>query len=329
MPRVSHLSIELLQTFTTLLRHDGDAAQAAKALGINQPSMSKRLKSLRTSRAVLKRAWVKRIGKSWLLTDEGRRVWPAVQELLGRYRQLQQVTTDTSPPEPAALRFACGQTAAVQLVRNALYEWRKRNPQLPIRISTMRSDIVALGVASGAVDMALVAHTEKELAELSRVRMRLEHFARYSFAVVCSPRAPFASAVRKLPKIVSLKALAQLPLVLPEPDSATRQAIDRALAKRKLTRQMRLVIETGGWLTILAYVRSGLGVGIISEAALPSPDAPELLVRRINPRDLPPEELKLLTRAGDNGADSAAVSLARAWREALIKSEQQLAARRR
>jgi hypothetical protein len=40
------LSIELLQTFLSLLEHDGDTLAAAKDLEINQPSMSKRLATL-------------------------------------------------------------------------------------------------------------------------------------------------------------------------------------------------------------------------------------------------------------------------------------------
>ena len=43
MPRSSRLSIELLQTFLSLLEDQGDALAAAAKLEINQPSMSKRL----------------------------------------------------------------------------------------------------------------------------------------------------------------------------------------------------------------------------------------------------------------------------------------------
>src|SRR4051794_15015419 len=46
MPRPVSLSPELLQTFVEVIRHDGDAVAAAKTLGINQPSMSKRLAQL-------------------------------------------------------------------------------------------------------------------------------------------------------------------------------------------------------------------------------------------------------------------------------------------
>ena len=55
MPRPASLSPELLQTFIAVVGHDGDAVAAANALGINQPSMSKRLAQLQHAGRVLRR----------------------------------------------------------------------------------------------------------------------------------------------------------------------------------------------------------------------------------------------------------------------------------
>src|SRR5690349_2044595 len=43
MPRRASLSVELLDTFLRLLENGGDAARTATELGLNQPSMSKRM----------------------------------------------------------------------------------------------------------------------------------------------------------------------------------------------------------------------------------------------------------------------------------------------
>ncbi len=47
MPRPSRLSLELLETFVALSEHEGDATHAAEQLGVNQPSVSKRLAAIR------------------------------------------------------------------------------------------------------------------------------------------------------------------------------------------------------------------------------------------------------------------------------------------
>ena len=46
MPRSASLSFELLQTFVSLIRHEGEGAAVMKELELNQPTLSKRLKYL-------------------------------------------------------------------------------------------------------------------------------------------------------------------------------------------------------------------------------------------------------------------------------------------
>ena len=74
MPRQASLSIDLLRTFLLLIKEEGDAASTARILGINQPSMSKRLGLLQHAGRALRRPWLVRKGKTWLATEEGRRV---------------------------------------------------------------------------------------------------------------------------------------------------------------------------------------------------------------------------------------------------------------
>src|SRR5436305_15117036 len=117
MPRVSRLSLELFDTFLGVLDHDGDAA-AARELGINQPSMSKRLAVLQHAGRGLRRPWLVRVGKNWQPTDEGRRVLPAVRDLRARYERLTDFLDDRSPAPPA-FTFGCGQQAAAGFVLRA------------------------------------------------------------------------------------------------------------------------------------------------------------------------------------------------------------------
>ena len=84
MPRPPSISPELMTTFVTVVRTEGDATRAAELLNINQPSMSKRLAFLQHAGRILRRPWLERVGKTWRLTEEGRRVLPAVEELVHR-----------------------------------------------------------------------------------------------------------------------------------------------------------------------------------------------------------------------------------------------------
>jgi len=287
----------------TLIRHDGDAGQAARALNINQPSMSKRLAALQHSGKILNRPWLQRDGKTWLLTDEGRRVLPVVHELLDRYRHLTGFTNAPRPMPHSELRFACGQTAAAVLVKRALTEFRAKHPDAQIRISTMRAPQRIIGVASGAIDMALVNRDDKEIRDLARgVPLKIEPIARVGYCLVCARTSPWADAFAKLPKRdpLPLKTLADFPLIVPEPDSHTRQMLDPILHRQPWANRIIYQIEIGGWLTILDYVRAGLGVGLMSQIALEATTAGSFHVRMLATSPLRSQVLKLVTRDAED-----------------------------
>ncbi len=73
MPRSVSLSFELLQTFVSLVRHEGEAAAVMRELELNQPTLLKRLKYLQHAGPLLDHPWLVREGKTWRLTDEGRK----------------------------------------------------------------------------------------------------------------------------------------------------------------------------------------------------------------------------------------------------------------
>src|SRR5262245_15635420 len=129
MPRPVSLSPELLQTFVAVVGHDGDAVAAADELGINQPSMSKRLAQLQHAGKVLRRPWLDRRGKTWVLTDEGRRVLPSAEDLVHRYEQLRKFADAAVPP---GLSVACGQDAAGGVVLAAVRRFRSAYPDDPV-----------------------------------------------------------------------------------------------------------------------------------------------------------------------------------------------------
>src|SRR5438309_2338595 len=151
MPRPPSLSPELLQTFVTVVETEGDASRAATLLDINQPSMSKRLAQLQHAGRLLKKPWLERVGKTWMLTAEGQRVLPAVRDLLRRYEQL---TTFVDAGAPAGLHFACGREALTGFVLDAVKAFRRRH-EVKLHLATLRGQQRIEGVASGALDLAV------------------------------------------------------------------------------------------------------------------------------------------------------------------------------
>jgi DNA-binding transcriptional LysR family regulator len=315
MPRSVTLSFELLETFVTLIREAGDAAAVTERLGLNQPTVSKRLRYLQHAGALLDRPWLVREGKTWRLTDEGRRVWPAAAELVDRHENL-LASLGGQEAGPAPVRFACGRQTAAGLVRQALREYRDRYSGSRLRISTLRGRARIEGVSNGSLDLAIVTHDEQSIAEIARRPLHAEPLVTRRLSLACAAGSPWDRKVRALPKGgAPAEAFTAFPLILPEPDAGVRKGLDEALQRRGLLTKLDVVVEVGGWSAILAYVRDSFGVGLLSEGAVDEPDG--LVIRPLDPAVFPPIESRLICRrsSGAEGLDLSGPALA--WCEVV------------
>lgn len=297
MPRPLTLSVELLRTFVMVVRSKGDAMEVARQLKINQPSMSKRLKALQTPGPLLSKPWLRREGKTWLLTEEGDKVLPAVEELLQRYDQL---LTFTHPCEAqTSVSFGCGRQFATSVGLEASNQFRKEFPDVRLHISTLRGNQRVEGVANGSLDLAAVTHTDAEVKNLARRRLYSKRLTedRLVLAWAKDLKADWKDRVAALPATkVSHTKLPGIPLILPERDAFIRQAFDDVLYEKDKLGEIDVVLEIGGWSTILEYVRRGVGVGVVTESAVAGEK--NLVVRPLatGKNEFQPVQIRLIAR---------------------------------
>lgn len=332
MPRSSQLSIELLQTFLTLLEHDGDALAAAAKLDINQPSMSKRLAVLQHTGRGITRPWVKREGKSWTATAEGLRVLPAVRDILARYDRLNAFTEEMGAGLPA-FTFGCGQQAATGFVLRAASRFHREQPDVPFRISQMRGRAGIEGVANGSLDLAAVTDREETIAAVASCELHIDALPEDPLVLVAAVAAPeggpmpaWHTAFTKLPpRGVSAEALPSFPLILPEPDADVQRVLDAAAQQAGMLSELSIALEMGGWQTILAYVREGLGVGVVTQTAFEQ-DPHGLDIRHFSRRVFPPTRVRLICRMRLTAPDELDLSPAAArFRELVVEEGRNLA----
>ncbi|HEY8503584.1 MAG TPA: LysR family transcriptional regulator [Gemmataceae bacterium] len=325
MPRPASLSLELLRTFLTLVRRGGDASGTAAELNINQPSMSKRLGYLQHAGPVLARPWLVREGKTWKLTEEGQAVLPAVEEIVQRYAQLKEFVEqrDTRP----RVQFACGTRSAATFVRRAVHRYLRREEfrDVRLRLATLRGQARIERVANGSLDLATVDHDEETIHEIARRPLYTRPLVTEHLVLVCAADSPWAAAVRELPAgKIKPRMLEGMPLVLPEPDSGTRRRFDAAVRAKGRPTQLDVALEIGGWATLLAYVRDGLGVGIAGEATVREADSrerPALVTAGLDPKTFPPLQTRVIARRRHgNPEDPDLTPAAAAFLEALAEA---------
>src|SRR5262249_14705199 len=215
---------------------------------------------------------------------------------------------------------------AAGLVRRALHEFRRKHPDARLRISTLRGRARIEGVSNGSLDLAIVSHDEPSILEIARRPLHIEPLVTYRLALVCASGTKWESKLKALPKAgAPPEAFCSFPLILPEPDAGIRKGLDEVLRSRGLLNKLDIELEIGGWATILAYVRDGFGVGLVSEGALA--EAEGLTLRRLDPDSFPAIEAKLICRKASGAGELDLTQTASNWCEELRRTAQERARR--
>jgi DNA-binding transcriptional LysR family regulator len=289
-----------MSTFVTVVRTDGDATKAAEALNINQPSMSKRLAFLQHAGRILRRPWLERVGKSWHLTEEGRRVLPAIEELVHRYRLLTEAIEEERP----AIVFGTGAAGAASYVRRALMAFRQQHPGATFRVSARPATARVEGVANGSLDLACVRLAPTEIQERARRPLFIEDLYEDPLVLVAVPGVDGFDEFESLnEKMLTPKSLTRFPLVLPEPDAGLRREFDRRCRDAGVADRLRVAIEVGPALTAMGYVREAVGVGVLPRSAVNGHK--DLVVKALPPKLSPTNTVRVICRkrAGSDDLD--------------------------
>jgi LysR family positive regulator for ilvC len=302
MPRPTRLSLELLETFVALAELDGDASRSAEKLAINQPSISKRLAALRRFTGErIGQPWLMRKGKRWRLTPEGQRVRVVVADLIHRYEEMERFVASGAEGKPL-LALACGQQAASGFVRAAVERFLEENPGIQVRLSTPRGRTRIEGVAGGQFDLAIVTDSAPAIRKIARREMYIETLFDDCFVLVANPpaRSEWGRRWHSLPadNPVTASDLLDLPFVLPEPDASRREQFDH-WCYRATGKTWNVVLAVGGWQTILEFVASGIGIGLVPYSSVElcrQRGASRLTTRPLDPAEFPPDAVRLIAR---------------------------------
>ncbi|PZF62613.1 LysR family transcriptional regulator [Curtobacterium sp. MCBD17_034] len=189
------------------------------------------------------------------LTQEGRLVVEWAAPVLEAARRLDLALISLRPGTD--LVIAASQTIAEHL----LPEWlgtlrRDREADAIPRLISGNSAGVLAAISAGTAQLGFI-ETPDVPTDLYRAQLGAD-----KLAVVVSPTHPWATA-----GAVTAADLARTPLLLRERGSGSRRALERWLSQRNL-RQAEPAGEFGTTSAILAAVRGGTGVAVVSRRAV-------------------------------------------------------------
>lgn len=283
-PRGRNPTIEALRALL-VLEETGSVSEAARALGISQPVVSKKLRVFKDPQvcgAVLLRS-----EGSVELTEAAQAVLPAIRELIGRYdRILAFLHQDVVAPQ--ALRIGSGRFAAEHYLPMAVAGLHESLEDCQIETQICRGRDRIIGTARGAFDLSIVTHDKAQIRQLlrdERLDESLLTVRRLSRQPMCLIALRHSEAGRELEAIgeddvVPLHQLTSWELIGPDRQSGLR----RQLEQRMKGKPLYFLLEGGGWAAAKEYARQGLGVAFAPRATLTESDRETLITRRLSPQ---------------------------------------------
>jgi LysR family transcriptional regulator, cys regulon transcriptional activator len=233
---------------------------AAQKLHTSQPGVSKQIKLLEDE-----------LGFQ-IFTREGRnltRITPVGQQVIERAARILQETqairdlaTELRDEGRGSLSIGTTHTQARYVLPDVIREFRARYPHVRLNLHQGTTEQIAEMVAQDRIDSAIATGSEHLFSDLTLLPCYRWH------RVIVVPREhPLAGVARP-----TLKQLAAYPIITYTFSFTGPSSLQQAFAKAGLTPDVAITARDAD--VIKAYVRLGLGVGIVAEMAVdPREDA--------------------------------------------------------
>ena len=241
-----HTSLRRLRVFEAVARHRS-FSRAAAELHLTQPAISMQVRQLEEEIGL---PLVEQMGRRLDVTPAGREIVACARALAQRLREADEVL--------AAMKGAGGGELAISTVSTAKYhvpmllaEFRRRHPEVRVRLSVSNREQVVRDLADNSVDLAIMGTPPRGLDTIA------VPFARHPIAIIAAPGHALARR-KRLP----LAQLAGETFLIRERGSGTRSAMERVFRERRF--HPRETIEMSSNETIKQAVMAGMGVSFLS-----------------------------------------------------------------
>jgi DNA-binding transcriptional LysR family regulator len=232
----------------------GSVKQAAESLNIAPSAISRQVQSLEEELAV---KLFERGARGMTLTSAGHLLYRYAIESQKKLERVRDQVEEFGLLQRGHVKIATVEGLLASFLSDFVADLAKEYPGISIAITAVGSRDVAEMVSRHEVDLGLVfgRAPRRDLVELARMRQ--------SLCLIVSPRHPMADR-----DACTMKDLAGLRVIVPDPSFGIRQEIDRSCAQANI--QLELYGETNS----LAFARSivgksELGTFLPRDAAMP------------------------------------------------------------
>jgi len=240
-----------LRSFHAVARHGGFTA-AARAINLSQPTLTEQVKSLEATFDV---ELFHRRGRGVVLSETGEALYRVTQNVFGHAEEALRLLQGAGGTGLGRFRIgAANPYGIMELVR----EFVGRHPEIDPQITVDDRAAILAGLDDFAVDVAVIGRRPEDK------RYHVVPGRRYRVDVMVPVDHAWARRRR-----ISIHDLEGVPVILREPRSTTRLALEQAARKAKVT--LSVAMEVDNREATREAVALGLGIAMVSEGeALPA-----------------------------------------------------------
>jgi len=241
-----HASLRRLRVFEAVARHRS-FSRAAAELHLTQPAVSMQVRQLEGEIGL---PLVEQLARRLDITPAGREIVECTRALTARLREAEEALAAMKGTRGGELAISAVSTAKYH-VPTLLAEFRRKHPQVRVRLSVNNREQVVRDLAENSVDLAIMGTPPRGLDTIAVA------FAEHPIAIVAAPGHPLARN-RRIP----LARLGEETFLIRERGSGTRIAMERVFAEHGF--EPRETIEMSSNETIKQAVMAGMGVSFLS-----------------------------------------------------------------
>lgn len=246
------LNLHLFRMFAAVVR-TGSFSRAAEALNISQPAISKGVRDFELQVGC---RLLNRTPKGVVPTDEGLALSRHAEALFAVERAAEDELSALRGLHNGSLRIGASTTIATYMLARYLGAFHRAHPDVDLFLVSANTRDIAEQMANQDIDIGLV-EGPVEIRGLTAAPWQTD-----VMVLIVAPDHPFARDTQP----IDPKRLADEIMIVREPGSGTREVVAQALAAHGI--EPTRTLEIGSTEAIKQVVAAGVGVSIVSEAAV-------------------------------------------------------------